>query len=57
MSSAEIIAAMRLRGSSMLSMSSTVSRSAWLRSSMRLSATCAMVFCSTRAPTGCRSAW
>ena len=28
-----------------------------VRSSVPRSATCAMVLCSTRAPTGCRSAW
>jgi len=50
-------AAMRRRGSSMLSSSVSVACRASVRSSVRRSAICAMVFWSTRAPTGCRSAW
>ena len=57
MSSPVIIAAMRLRGSSMASSSTIVSWRARWRSSEIVSATCAMVLCWTRAPTGCRSAW
>ena len=49
MSRPDIIAANRLRGSSMLSSSDTVSRSASMRSSARMSATCAIVLRSTRA--------
>ena len=57
MSRPDIIAANRLRGSSMLSSSDMVSRNASMRSSVRMSATCAIVLRSTRAATGWRSAW
>jgi hypothetical protein len=56
MSSPDILAANRLRGSSMLSISDTASRNASMRSSTRMSATCAIVPRSIRAATGCRSA-
>src|SRR5882724_2033049 len=57
MSSPDIIPAYRLRGSSIVISSEKVSRKAFVRSSPRLSAVCAMVILSTRAPIGCRSAW
>ena len=41
----------------MLSSSDMVSRKASIRASDRASAVPAMVFCNTRAATGCRSAW
>src|SRR6266536_5956887 len=52
MSRPDIIAANRLRGSSMLSSSDTVSRRASMRSSGRRSTVCAIVLRSTRAATG-----
>ena len=57
MSRPDISAANRLRGSSKLSSSDKVSRNASVRSSTRMSATCAIVVRSTRAATGWRSAW
>jgi hypothetical protein len=53
----DIIPANLLRGSSMLSSSEMVSRTASIRAPERVSAVCAMVLVNTRAPTGCRSAW
>ena len=57
MSSPDILAANRVRGSSMPSSSDTVSRAASMRSSGRISATWVIVSRSTRAETGWRSAW
>ena len=49
-------AATRLRGSSIRRSSDVMLASAFVRSSVRRSATCAIVLCNTRAATGCRSA-
>ena len=57
MSRPDSIPAIALRGASSAISSPIVSRRASLRSSPRMSAVSAIVFCSTRAATGWRSAW